>query len=62
MYFTKPWNNDDLKLKVSRAREHYENNRKQNSLMLAKDRLVTRLKRIKLEIVDGLGEMLKNTK
>lgn len=59
MYFTKPWSNDDLKLKVSRAREHYENNRKRNSLMLANDRLVTRLKGIKLGIVNGLAEMLK---
>lgn len=59
MYFTKPWSNDDLKLKVTRAREHYENNRKQNSLMLANDRLVTRLKGIKLGVVDGLAEMLK---
>jgi response regulator RpfG family c-di-GMP phosphodiesterase len=57
MYFTKPWNNDDLKFQVNRAREHYENNRKGNTLALANDRLLMRLKEIKHGIVAGLGEM-----
>ena len=59
MYFTKPWNNEDLKLKVTRAQEHYENNRKRNSLTLANDRLVARFKETELCIVNGLAEMLK---
>ncbi len=57
-YFTKPWNNDDLKLKVNRAREHYENNRKRNSLMLTNDRLVLRMAEMKSGIVAALSEML----
>ena len=57
-YFTKPWNNDDLKLKVNRAREHYENNRKRNSLVLTNHRLELRIEEMKSEIVAALSEML----
>ena len=57
MYFTKPWNNDDLKFQVKRAREHYENNRTGNSLALANERLLMRLKEIKNSIVSSLAEM-----
>lgn len=60
MYLTKPWNNDDLKFRVRRAIEHYENNRKGNSLALANDRLLIRLKEIKLSIVGSLAEMSAN--
>jgi len=59
MYVTKPWNNDDLKLKISRACEHYENNRKSNTLTLANDRLLGQIRKIKLEVVNALGEMLR---
>jgi response regulator RpfG family c-di-GMP phosphodiesterase len=48
MYISKPWNNDELKLKVGRAREHYESNKKQHSLTLANDRLQQRLKDIEM--------------
>ena len=57
MYFTKPWNNEDLKFQINRAREHYENNKKGNSLALANDRLLLRLKEIKHGIVSSLAEM-----
>ncbi|MFN2456221.1 MAG: response regulator [Pyrinomonadaceae bacterium] len=60
MYFTKPWNNDDLKLKISRACEHYENNKKRNSLVSANDRLLQMLKETKLAIVTGLSDMLRS--
>lgn len=59
MYFTKPWNNEDLKLKVSRAREHYENNKNRNSLSSTNDRLLSLLKETQLAIVDGLADMLR---
>src|SRR6185436_4795511 len=59
MYFTKPWNNDDLKLKVSRARETYENNRKRNSLLSTNDRLLRTLKETHLAVVDGLADMVR---
>jgi len=48
MYVSKPWNNDELKLKVGRAREHYENNKKRHSLTLANERLLQRLKDIEI--------------
>jgi response regulator RpfG family c-di-GMP phosphodiesterase len=60
MYFTKPWNNDDLKLKISRACEHYENNKKRNSLVSANERLLQMLKETKLAIVTGLADMLRS--
>jgi putative two-component system response regulator len=60
MYFTKPWNNDDLKLKISRACEHYENNKKRNLLGSANDRLLQMLRETKLAIVTGLADMLRS--
>jgi len=57
MYFTKPWNNDDLKLKVSRARDHYENNKKRSSLELANSRLSEKVKAITLSVAKSLIEM-----
>jgi putative two-component system response regulator len=58
MYVTKPWNNDDLKLKINRACEYYETNKKSSGLKLANDRLLSRLQENKLSIVTGLSEML----
>lgn len=60
MYFTKPWNNGELKLKVSRARDHYENNRKRSSLMLANERLSQRLQAFTLGLVKSLVNMLRS--
>jgi response regulator RpfG family c-di-GMP phosphodiesterase len=60
MYFTKPWNNDDLKLKVSRARDAYENNRKSSSLMLANERISQKLQTLSLGVVKSLVEMLRS--
>lgn len=45
-YVTKPWNNDELKMTVSRALEHYETNKKRHDLEMANSRLVARLKQI----------------
>lgn len=59
MYVTKPWNNEDLKLKISRACEHYESNRKANTVMLANERLLGRLQENSLSIVKSLAEMIK---
>ena len=59
MYVTKPWNNEDLKLKVSRACDHYESNKKSSALVTANDRLLARLQEIKLRVVASLSEMLR---
>jgi putative two-component system response regulator len=58
MYVTKPWNNDDLKLKINRACEHYESNKQSSALAIANDRLFSQLKETKLSVVTALGEML----
>src|ERR1700704_5186696 len=42
-YITKPWNNDELKLEVSRALEQYENNKTRSALEVANERLRMRL-------------------
>lgn len=59
MYVTKPWDNEALKLKISRACDHYESNKKSSSLVMANDRLLLRLREIKLRVVTSLGEMLQ---
>jgi response regulator RpfG family c-di-GMP phosphodiesterase len=45
-YLTKPWNNDDLRLTVSRALEHYEVKKAQHSLEMENKRLRARLTEI----------------
>jgi putative nucleotidyltransferase with HDIG domain len=57
-YVTKPWSNDDLKLKVSRALEQYDNNKKRHSLEVANQRLGVRLKEMKFGFVYALTEAL----
>ena len=60
MYVSKPWNNDDLKLRVSRAVEHYENNKHQHSLAANNDRLKARIEEMKsglLRMVAGVLQL-----
>lgn len=59
MYISKPWNNDDLKLRVNRACEHYLNNKKRQALADANKRLTQRLDGNKLSVVAALSELLK---
>jgi response regulator RpfG family c-di-GMP phosphodiesterase len=59
MYVSKPWNNDDLKLRVSRAVEHYENNKRQHSLESACDRLNARMRDMKLGFVRAMAALLQ---
>lgn len=59
MYVSKPWSNEDLKLRVIRAVEHYENNKLQHSLAANNERLKTRIKEMRAELVAALGEMLE---
>lgn len=60
MYVTKPWNNEDLKLKISRACQHYESNKRGNSLELATHRLGVRLHENKLTVIAALTDMLRS--
>src|SRR5207245_11505519 len=59
MYVTKPWNNDDLKLRVHRAIEHYQNNKRSHGLSLANERLIAQLKEMKLGVVRAMSEALR---
>jgi response regulator RpfG family c-di-GMP phosphodiesterase len=59
MYVTKPWNNEDLKLKINRACEHYESNKKSSALALANDRLLSKLQEVKLGVITSLTDMLR---
>ena len=58
MYVSKPWNNDDLKLRVGRAVEHYENNKRQHQLAATNERLTARLKEMKLGFVKAMASLL----
>jgi response regulator RpfG family c-di-GMP phosphodiesterase len=59
MYVSKPWNNDDLKLRVSRAVQHYENNKLQHSLAANNERLSARIKEMRLDLVRALARLLQ---
>ena len=59
MYVSKPWNNEDLKLRISRAVQHYEQNKQQHSLVAANDRLTARIKEMKLGFVKSMSGILK---
>lgn len=59
MYVSKPWNNDDLKLRVSRAVEHYENNKLQHSLGANNERLTARIKEMRLDLVRAFARLLQ---
>ena len=59
MYVSKPWNNEDLKLRVSRAVEHYENNKLQHSLAANNERLTARIKEMRLDLVRSLARLLQ---
>src|SRR5712692_5237262 len=45
-YVTKPWNNEELRLTVSRALEHYETNKARHDLEMTTQRLKGRLNEI----------------
>lgn len=55
-YLTKPWNNDDLRLTVSRALEHYELIKSKHILEMVTRRLRVRLSQISELAAEGLEE------
>lgn len=59
MYVSKPWNNDDLKLRVSRAVQHYETNKRQHQLVANNERLSLRIQEMKLGFVRAIGSMMQ---
>lgn len=59
MYVSKPWNNDDLKLRVGRAVEAYENNKRQHSLAANNERLTSRVKEMRVGFVRAMAGVLQ---
>src|SRR5437899_5320546 len=55
-YLTKPWNNDDLRITVSRALEHYEMVKSKHILEMVNQRLRARLGQIADLTTEGLEE------
>ncbi len=45
-YVTKPWNNEELRLTISRALEHYETTKARHELEMSNQRLLARLSEI----------------
>ncbi|MGB8510613.1 MAG: HD domain-containing phosphohydrolase, partial [Pyrinomonadaceae bacterium] len=58
-YVTKPWNNDELRLTVERAIEHYETNRSRHELERANQRLSVNLKEMTRGIVRAIVDALE---
>ena len=53
-YLTKPWNNDDLRIAVTRALEHYEMMKSRHVLGMENQRLRTRLNEISELATQGI--------
>jgi putative two-component system response regulator len=58
-YVTKPWSNDELRLTVGRALEHYETSRSRHELALTNQRLVNRMKEMTLGFVRAIAGALE---
>jgi len=58
-YVTKPWNNDDLRLTVERALEHYETVKSRNVLEQANQRLSLRLQEMACGVVRAIADALE---
>jgi putative nucleotidyltransferase with HDIG domain len=58
-YVTKPWDNDELRLTVGRALEHYETGKSRHELAHANQRLVLRLKEMTRGFVRAIADALE---
>lgn len=58
-YVTKPWNNDELRLTVERALDHYETNKARHELALTNQRLVSRMKKMTRGFLLAITEALE---
>src|ERR671938_1294268 len=58
-YVTKPWSNDQLRLTVARAVEHYENTRSRHELELRNKRLSLRLEQMTRAVVRSITDALE---
>ena len=58
-YVTKPWDNDDLRLTIARALEHYETNKSHHELEVANGRLSLRLREMTQGFVRAIADALE---
>lgn len=58
-YVTKPWSNDELRLTVERAIEHYESNKSRYELELSNKRYAEQLRRMTQSVVRVMAEALE---
>ena len=58
-YVTKPWNNDELRLTVERALEHYDTNRSRHELAHVNERLVSQMKAMTRSFVRSVADALE---
>lgn len=58
-YVTKPWSNDDLRLTVERALEHYESNKSRYELELSNRRYTKQLRRMTQSVVRVMADALE---
>lgn len=58
-YVTKPWDNDDLRLTVARAIEHYETNKSHHELEVANKRLSLRLREMTRGFVRAIADAME---
>jgi response regulator RpfG family c-di-GMP phosphodiesterase/HD-like signal output (HDOD) protein len=58
-YVTKPWHNDQLRLMVERALQHYEDTRSRHELELANRRLSLRLQQMTRAVVRSITDALE---
>jgi response regulator RpfG family c-di-GMP phosphodiesterase len=58
-YITKPWNNDQLRLTVERALQHYETTKSRHELEVANRRLSARLQEMTRAVVRSLADALE---
>lgn len=58
-YVTKPWDNDDLRLTVARALEHYETNKSHHELEVANKRLSLRLREMTRGFVRAIADAME---
>ncbi len=58
-YVTKPWNNDELRLTVERALQHYDTNRSRHELAHVNERLVSQMKAMTRSFVRSVADALE---
>jgi putative nucleotidyltransferase with HDIG domain len=58
-YVTKPWNNDQLRLTVERAIQHFETNKSRHELEIANKRLSARLQDMTRAVVRSITDALE---